>query len=258
MTFIEEIIEAFDIKKGDVVFISSDVLRMFCLGRELKCPVDLHYFIDILTDKVGSSGTLLFPTYNWDFCKGITFDYNKTPSRTGSLGAYALKHPGFKRTKHPIYSFAVWGKDKDYLCSLNNIHSFGVDSPFAYLKEKNALNILLDVGFERCFTFAHYVEEQSGCVKYRYQKMFHAKYIDESGITSDASYSMFVRDLELNVVNCITPLITIMEKKGIIQKKKIHSIIIYRLRLGDAYPVIEDDIIHNKSRNIGTYIGQED
>ena len=125
MALVEEIIEAFEIKKGDVVFISSDILRMLCLGIELNCPVDLNHFIDLLTDKIGPTGTLLFPTYNWDFCKGKTFDYYKTPSKTGSLGNVALKHAGFKRTRHPIYSFAVWGKDQDYLCSLKNVHSFG-------------------------------------------------------------------------------------------------------------------------------------
>ena len=258
MALVKEIINAFDIKKGDVVFISSDVLKMLFLGIASNCPVDLNHFIGILIDKVGPTGTLLFPTYNWDFCKGKTFDYHNTPSKTGSLGTFALKHEGFRRTKHPIYSFAVWGKDQEYLCSLNNVHSFGIDSPFAFLKEKNALNILLDVGFKNSFTFVHYVEEQSGCVKYRYQKMFHAKYIDEFGKISDASYSMFVRNLDLNVVNTIDPIAQIMEEKGIVQRNEVRSITIFRVRFAEAYPVIMDDIIHNKSRNICTYIGQED
>ena len=258
MTLTEEVVDAFDLKKGDIVFISSDIKKLLYLGFESNDPVDFNQLIDMLIEKVGPTGTILFPTYNWDYCKGKTFDYYKTPSKTGSLSTVALKHEGFKRTKHPIYSFAVWGKDRDYLCNLDNVHSFGNDSPFAYLKEKNALNIIIDVSFANCFTFVHYVEEQSGCVKYRYQKTFHAKYIDEFGKTSDTSYSMFVRDLDLDVGNNIDSIGRIMEEKGIVQRKDVRSVSIFRLRLGDAYPVILDDILHNRSRNICPYIGQED
>ena len=51
---------------------------------------------------------ILFPTFNWDFCKGKSFNYNNTRSMTGSLSNVALKRPDFKRSKNPIYSFAVW------------------------------------------------------------------------------------------------------------------------------------------------------
>ena len=67
------------------------------------------------------------------------FDYKKTPSNCGSLSNIALQRSDFKRTKHPIHSFAVFGKHKNYLCNLENKSSWGEDSPFKFLY-KNSKN----------------------------------------------------------------------------------------------------------------------
>ena len=101
--FKETLIEI-GVEEGDVLFVSSDATALmydaFEIGEEI-CPEDI---IEVLLELVGKEGTLIFPTFNWDFCKGKTFDYHKTPSRTGALTKKALKHNAFKRTKHPIYS----------------------------------------------------------------------------------------------------------------------------------------------------------
>ena len=43
----------------------------------------------------------------------LTFDIEKSPSKTGTLGQLTLKRSDFSRTAHPIYSFSVFGKYKD-------------------------------------------------------------------------------------------------------------------------------------------------
>lgn len=88
---------------------------------------------------VGAEGTLLFHTFFWSFCHGGTFDYDKTLGETGILSNRALKRLDFIRTQHPIYSFAVWGKDARYLAALNNVDAFAHDSPFEYMYQKNAV-----------------------------------------------------------------------------------------------------------------------
>ena len=104
------------ISSGSTVFISSDISRLAFEALENNIDFNVNEFIDIIQDKIGNEGTLLFPVYNWDFCHGIPFNYNKTVGKTGLLGNAALKREDFKRTKNALYSFAVWGKDKDYLC----------------------------------------------------------------------------------------------------------------------------------------------
>ena len=120
------------IQKGDIVLISSDAKLMLYDALAHRKPLDLNSFIDGLIDAVGEDGTVIFPTYNWGFCKGETFDYLHTPCKTGVLGKIALGRKDFKRTKHPIYSFAVYGKHQKYLCDLDNLDSFGMYSPFGF------------------------------------------------------------------------------------------------------------------------------
>ncbi len=245
-----------EIEKGDRIFISSDIrgILMHCL-RE-KDDRDINILIDSLQKKVGMEGTILFPVYNWDFCKGITFDYNKTYGKTGALGKAALKRNDFKRTKHPIYSFAVWGADQDLLCNMNNTDAFGDDSPFQYMVDKNIKNIIIDLTYKRCFTFVHYVEEKIG-VSYRYLKNFTAGYFDENGVESKKTYSMFVRDLDLNVVTTVDPFEEEFLRKKIAKNYIINGIEYKIVDMAKTLPVITRDIVYNKARKIGIYKGQD-
>ena len=249
--------KAMGVKKGDVVFISSDSRVLLFDAMKNKASIDLNPFIDGMIEAVGKEGTILFPTYNWDFCSGKTFDYKKTACKTGSLGTFALKRKDFRRTKHPIYSFAVYGKDSDYLVNMNNTDSFGLDSPFAYMKEKNAVNYVIDVSLMHSFTFVHFAEEHSGFVKHRYIKNFTADYIDENGKCEKRTYSMFVRDLNMNVQTLIDPIEEDFVARGAGRRFTVNHSSILRVEMGKAYPILIDDIINNNSRKLCSFKGQD-
>ena len=100
-----ELFQDIDISEGDIVYVASDILKLSIFYKQNKILFDPNIFIDTLIKIVGDKGTLLFPTFNWDFCKGKIFDYKKTPSNCGSLSNIALQRSDFKRTKHPIHSF---------------------------------------------------------------------------------------------------------------------------------------------------------
>jgi aminoglycoside 3-N-acetyltransferase len=239
----ERIVDYLDINEGDVLLVGSDItllgLSAYYKGEQFV-P---NRFIDSIIRKIGQNGTLLFPTYNWGFCKGETFDYKNTVSRTGSLSNAALKRKDFVRTKHPIYSFAVWGRDKEKLYNMNNISSFGSDSPFAYLKENDAKMLIIGVSYQNSFTFMHHVEEMEEA-PYRYLKNFTGKYIDEKGEESVRTYSMFVRDLELGVITRFD-LENEMKENGVAKHYTINNIEIINVDLKKAYTVIKNDIINN-------------
>ncbi len=249
------IIGQLPIKKGDNLFITSDVKQLLYSCIEHQDDTDLNVLIDSMIEAIGSEGTIVIPTFNWDFCKGKAFDYYKTPCKTGSLGKFALKREDFKRTKHPIYSFAVWGKGKDELCAMNNKSSFGVDSPFTYVTKHHFKNLLIDKDCQHSFVFVHYVEEQVG-ISYRYLKDFTADYTDENGETRKATYSMNVRDLDLDVQITIYPLEEDFVKAGVSKRYCINDIEYKMIDLAGAYPIIAEDVAHNRSRKISTYIGQ--
>ena len=245
-----------NIKEGDIIFISSDTRLMLYDAVRNKSSLILDDFIDGLIDAVGDKGTVIFPTYNWEFCSEKEFDYKKTPCKTGVLGELALKHNGFQRTRHPIYSFAVYGYYREKLVSMNNLDSFGTDSPFAFFRDMNVNNYIIDVTLKHCFTYVHFVEEQSGVVNYRYIKNFKGIYIDENGNRENRTYSMFVRDLDMDVEATIDPIEEDLLQSGVEKKIKINSSEIKHIKLGEAYPILLRDVMSNNSKKLCRFKGQ--
>ena len=256
-----EIADHLGIQSGDVLMVSSDITNLFLEAIRHREKPDVNLFIDSLIEKVGSEGTLLFPTYNWGFCRGETFDYKRTKCLTGSLGSVALKRPDFVRTCHPIYSFAVWGKDQQLLYGMNNESSFGDDSPFGYLYRTGAKNLIIDVEDVHSFTFTHYVEQlsydnpRSPVRVYRYIKPFTAGYVDEHGSCGTRTYSMLVRNLDLHVQN-LPGVARMLQDHHAAEGLTLNGIPFIRIDLKASVPVILDDIFNNKSRKLCSYDGQ--
>ena len=255
---LKELAAHLGLKKGDNVFVTSDVKQLLYSCMEHQDDTDLNILIDGIIDIIGEEATLVFPTFNWAFCKGQAFDYYKTPCKTGSLGKLALKRDDFRRTRHPIYSFAVWGKGQEELCTLDNKSSFGKDSPFTYMTEHGFKNLFIDKDCQHSFVYVHYVEEQEGPVPYRYLKDFHADYTDENGVTREAVYSMNVRDLDLDVEILIYDYEPEFEKAGVMKRFFINDLEYKIIDLKGAYPIIAEDVRHNRSRKLCSYIGQND
>ena len=245
------------INRGDNIFVTSDVKQLLYSLISNDDDTDLNILIDGIIDIIGEEGTLVFPTFNWDFCKGVPFDIKKTSCKTGSLGKEALKREDFRRTKHPIYSFAVWGKGQDEMCAMNNKSSFGIDSPFTYMTEHNFKNLFIDKDFGHSFVYVHYVEEQTGNIPYRYLKDFTADYIDEKGNVSKKTYSMNVRELDMDVTNRIDVFEDDFMAAGVMEKFSINDIEYKLVDLKGSFPIISEDVKHNRSRKVCSYIGQD-
>ena len=243
------------IEKGDVVLLTSDITDLFLQCQDNGEILDVNILLDHFQEAIGEEGTLLIPTYNWGFCQGKPFDYKKTPSKTGAIGNAALRRNDFIRTKHPIYSFAVWGKDADKLVAMENIESFGADSPFAYLEQVNAKNVFIGASLRNSFTYIHYIEQKLGA-KYRYSKMFKSHYIDQNKVDTIKEYAMYVRDLDLGVVCAPDPFVDTLYANHIVQHGLINGVPFEVIRFNDVTPFIQDDILHNNSKNLCRYYGQ--
>ena len=246
------------LNKGDNVYVTSDVKQLLYDCMQHEDDTDLNILIDGIIDIIGPDATLVFPTFNWAFCKGVPYDHYKTPCKTGSLGKLALKRDDFARTKHPIYSFAVWGRDKEAMCAMDNKSSFGPDSPFAFMVDHGYRNLFIDKDTQHSFVFVHYAEESSGPVPYRYLKDFTAGYTDASGLVREATYSMNVRNLGMDVENTILPLEDEFIAKGIEDRFYINDIEYKVIELKESHPIIVSDVINNRSRRVCSYIGQDD
>ena len=244
---IKEQIISMGVQSGDILYVSSDMTGILKeaqdnLGFKDKSGREqfLNALIDMLKDIVGLKGTLLFPMYNWDFCKGTKFSIRTTKSKVGALNNFILENRSdFKRTRHPLYSFMVTGKDADYLCSLDNQEAFGPNSPFAYLDNRNAKHLAMGIGMADGLTFVHYLEQLAN-VPYRYHKIFLGEYEDENGITEIRAYSQFVRRLEIEFEFALTD-------KFLFDNKILKQISIYDqkfslLKFSEVKPILYADL----------------
>ncbi|MCR5276680.1 MAG: AAC(3) family N-acetyltransferase [Bacteroidales bacterium] len=251
-----EIPHRWGLEAGDTVLLSSDISGLVygCMLHGQR--FDVNAFLDEVMGILGPDGTLMLPTYNWDFCGGKTFDYRESPCKTGVLGTAALRRDDFIRTKHPIYSFAVKGRHSELLAGLDNQSSFGQDSPFAFMELVKAKNVGIGVDLTHFFTFVHYVEQQCGVSNYRYPKQFTAGYIDADGTESTRTYSMLVRDLDGYLGTDFSGMEEAFLQSGVMRLMELNEI---EFRIVDMFrcaPIIREDIRHNASRKLCKHIWQ--
>lgn len=248
----QELAEIIPVNRGDIVYIASDVTNICVNAIQEGESFDLNLFISLLQNKIGDEGTLLFPTFNWKFCRGLPYDYLHARSKTGALGQTALQREDFVRTRHAIYSFAVWGRDSDLLLKMNDSNSFVGDTTFEYLYKNNGKMIMLDA--EMCFTFLHYVEEAVG-VKYRFLKKFYGEYIDAAREKTQRMYSMYVRYLDERAVETNPDADAWFLDVGVFKNVENPYVKIWECEFGNAYRVLEDDIINHNAEHLVVYTG---
>jgi aminoglycoside 3-N-acetyltransferase len=250
-----ECLDRLGIGKGDILYVGSDIAAVVVLAnRELEFKgredrdVFLNHLVDAIKEHVGEEGTLLVPVYSWKWCKGEPFDYYKTQGEVGAYNNFVLNNRSdFKRTKHPIYSFMVWGKDAEMLCAMNNQEAWGEASPFYYLHHNGGKEFDINVSGLRSMTFKHYVE-MSCRVPYRYPKYFLADYTDESGVTEERCYSMYVRDLNVSMKSSQNN--AFFEEHHVGQTEGFHGYELHVIDLPKAYEALKDDILNNGAKNV--------
>ena len=255
----EKIIDEIErIEVGDVIYLVSDVTKLALKALREKDCYDGNILLDKLIERIGEGGTLLIPTFNWDFCHGKGFDYNKTISQTGALGNVALKRKDFKRTRHPIYSFAVWGRDQDKLCSMQNTDAWGPDTPFSYMQEQRGKGLIIGLSDTHGLTSKLHIEQVVG-VPYRYIKNFTAPYTDENGVTSERTYSMNVRDYDMDpqYVEPQDVFSQILRNLNVLHTQMINGEPISTVLLYELEQIERIEIKCNKCRNLYTYKGQD-
>lgn len=243
---------------GDVLYVASDIAGVIVDGRKelgITTGEDRSLFCDgivnVLQDLVGRKGLLLFPVFSWAFCKGDAFDCRRTKGEVGILGNHILFHRSdFARTSHPIYSFMTWGQNAGMLCRMQNQESWGRQSPFAYLHGVGAKQLNLNVSTQRSFTFQHYVE-QSLEVPYRYPKYFMGRYIDMNGNEEVRTYSMYVRDLDIEMKEYMPEEFVL--NSGCAKRAGWRTVYFTVIDFRKAYDVLERDLRENGGMNLYSF-----
>jgi aminoglycoside 3-N-acetyltransferase len=176
--------------------------------------------VEALLEALGEEGTLIMPTFNFDFCKGVPWDVRTSPSHMGAMTNMVREYPAAKRVFHPIYSFAIIGKHAEFLTQERYKSSYGANSVFAKLRQLNGKIMVIGLLYNDSMTFFHHVEEIEG-VDYRYLKEFTGQVTEEGGRSYGGTFTMLVRDIEKGVQTRVDPMGNLMEDAGIIKVQKI-------------------------------------
>ena len=243
-----------NIQRGDILYVASDITTLVfnmvnAYGVSGKSEIDagLDELVDTFQEAVGEEGTLLFPVFAWEWCSRGTHNVKTTKCEEGALANWILKkRSDFVRTRHPIYSFLVWGKDAAYLRSMDNQDAWSHSSPFYYMQMRGAKNLLFNIEPYQGMTFGHYVEQEVQ-VPYRHIKYFFGDYTDEEGITEKRMYSMSVRDRGV-VSGCSIRNDWLIEK-SVAERVEWEGNELTLVDLQKSYDVIKDDMVNNNGEN---------
>lgn len=251
------------IGRGDIVYVSSDLKRLlFLLAAEYGITAAdrrnevLNRLVQCIQQVTGKEGTILFPVFSWSFCRKEGFDYVHTKGETGTFSNWVmLNRKDFVRTRHPMYSFMVWGKDAELLKAMDNQDAWGICSPFQYLHENHAKQVLFDIEAYQGLTFGHYVE-QAVKVPYRYSKYFSGRYVDEKGRAEVRVYSMYVRKAGVDV-SCGVRNEFLIRYGAAVQKEWQKSVITVA-DLAACFPLLWDDMVNQNGRNTLVFRNHDD
>lgn len=237
------------VKPGDTVQLMADLVRMAFRARRQGSVFAPAELLDAFIGAVGPEGHLLVPTFNFDLVSGDAFDVRNTPSISGALANAALRHPGFRRTGHPLHSFAVHGPAEKELDEEHG-SSFGLDSPFGFLYRRHAALITLDLPLNDALTFAHFVEEQE-TVRYRKHRKMKVHYTDREGRASERAFSLYTKkwghQMEFSALG------PVLEQAGAMRTGEVDGTRYASIDLAQAYAVVAADIHGNKAASIHTF-----
>ncbi len=190
--------------------------------------------IDALLAALGADGTLIMPSFNFDFNKGKQWDVRSTPSQMGILTEFVRKDPRAKRVFHPIYSFAIIGKHAEMLGSLRYKSSYERNSVFGKLRDLNGKIMVIGLSYTNSMTFFHHIEQMEG-VDYRFLKQFTGEVTDWNGTTKVDTFEMFVRDIDKGIITEVNPMGELMEKAGVIKSRKIGEADVKLMKANEVY-----------------------
>ncbi len=178
-------LRALGLKKGDVVFVAADLLRVgYFNGTQDQTLKD---WIVIFDEVLGEEGTIVVPTYSpyvRRFFKKSEFVYTtSSESTSGALArAFLSDAPNLVRGTHPTNSVAARGAQAEEIvsCSTPNLPKY---QPYAKVVEMGGKNLMLGIVDERnCpFTYHHVQENLGHTRRHPLSGLFATQYLDENG-----------------------------------------------------------------------------
>ncbi|NLG71375.1 MAG: AAC(3) family N-acetyltransferase [Chloroflexi bacterium] len=212
---ISALLRELGIGPGDRLIVHSAVQF---LGRPVGgAGIYLQALLSVLNGEPGANeqlvqGALAVPTFNFGFARGEPYDPEVTPSEgMGVFSELVRRHPGARRSMHPMQSLAVLGPDAADITGRDTPSAFDPGSAFERLLDLDFKLLLLGASVQ-AVSIIHY-SEQRARVPYRYWKEFTGQVKTPAG-WQQRTYRMFVRDLEINPQLDLRPVQQALQASG--------------------------------------------
>ena len=108
----KKIASELDLKPGDVIYLSSDILALAWTAGQNGESFEAEELIDSFQRQITEKGTLIIPSFHFNFSNKGSYDYRNTPSSSGALGNAALKREDFRPDAdyvHVCYNNTIYG-----------------------------------------------------------------------------------------------------------------------------------------------------
>lgn len=188
-------LEELGIPRGAVVFSHAN-LGFFGPIEGVNCARDLSLiFLECLLEKVGPTGTLVFPAFTYTFGRespNKVFDPKKSLTKTSGIANILIEDGRGHRSVDPMISVVAIGRQAKELTADVDLYCFGPDSIWSRLLATNAsiCNFNLNSGS----TYLHFVERLSG-VEHRKDFAVGGRIVTTAGEVA-AEYIYYGRDLD--------------------------------------------------------------
>ena len=180
------------ISEGDSIFVHSNI-GFFGILKEAQSQKDyFELFKRAIFEVIGSTGTLIVPTFSYSFCRKEPFIREKTAGVCGFFSEQTRQDIDAVRSDDANFSIAAIGSKKHFFTSPSPDYSFGSNSFW----EKFLLTggKFCNFNFDSGSTFIHYIERKLK-VPYRFDKEFPGLLIS-NGKEQKRSFYHFCYDLK--------------------------------------------------------------
>ena len=192
------------IKKGDIVYLGVNLGETFKFYKNLILQnsnlnivreLCSKLILRTLLEHIGKKGTIICPTFSFNFINTKIFNVKKTKSDLGYFENFFLNQKNTIRSFHPIYSIAILGKRKEIIWPCGKF-SFGVNSPFVNFIKYNIKFLNIGVKWIETCTYLHHLEHLNG-INHRFYKPTKGKIVYKKKSHIDIFYNP-VRFMNLN------------------------------------------------------------
>lgn len=233
---------SFDNSKHYLLHVSLIDLGLF---KDLKPDKLCHFILSSLKRKTPKNSTFytLSPFYDYSNRKeNFNLSSKNVSKEVGSFAKYLISLKKSKRSNNPIFNLCANGPASNKIFSNTSTSSFGFDSAWHRLFDKNCEMIFIGCDLSKC-TFIRFIEFNFG-VPYIFNKYFSFPIKKNKTKINNFSISQ-LRYLNAKIEYKTIKFEELLIKKKLLIKSENKNISIMKIKMKDAFKVGVEELSKN-------------